>query len=147
MTKMTYAKAIDLVLAKIDLDLCSTIDADDAPQYEEAIERLNALKASLAKRNSAGSKGLTKTQKENAEIKSIILGILGESGSPMTISQLMDDSRLSMVKSNQKMSALLRQLGEDGTREVVKSKDKKTVLFSLADSADDAEYLDREVTV
>lgn len=112
----------------------------------EMVDFLNRQIELLDNRKSSGSKGLTKTQKENAVIKEVILSVLAEQDHPITISEMLKDERLSNY-SNQKMSALLRQMGEDGTKEVRKIKDKKVSLFEIAESDDDAQYLDREVTV
>ena len=72
--------------------------------------------------------------------------MLSEQDHPITISEMLKDERLSAY-SNQKMSALLRQMGEEGTKEVRKIKDKKVSLFEVAEADDDVQYLDREVTV
>lgn len=112
----------------------------------EMVDFLNHQIELLDSRKSSTSKTPTKTQKENASIKATILDVLSEAGHAMTISEMLQDERLSAY-SNQKMSALLRQLGEDGTKEVHKFKDKKVTLFEIAESDDDAQFLDNEVTV
>lgn len=112
----------------------------------EMVDFLNHQIELLDSRKSSGSKGLTKTQKENESIKRVIIEVLSEQDHPITISEMLKDERLSAY-SNQKMSALLRQMGEDGTKEVRKIKDKKVSLFEVAEADDDAQYLDREVTV
>lgn len=112
----------------------------------EMVDFLNHQIELLDSRKSSTSKTPTKTQKENASIKATILDVLSEAGRAMTISEMLQDERLSAY-SNQKMSALLRQLGEDGTKEVRKFKDKKVTLFEIAESDDDAQFLDNEVTV
>lgn len=112
----------------------------------EMVDFLNRQIELLDNRKSSGSKGLTKTQKENESIKRVIIEVLSEHDHPITISEMLKDERLSAY-SNQKMSALLRQMGEEGTKEVRKIKDKKVSLFEVAEVDDDAQYLDREVTV
>ena len=112
----------------------------------EMVDFLNHQIELLDSRKSSTSKTPTKTQKENASIKATILDVLSEAGRAMTISEMLQDERLSAY-SNQKMSALLRQLGDDGTKEVRKFKDKKVTLFEIAESDDDAQFLDNEVTV
>lgn len=112
----------------------------------EMVDFLNHQIELLDSRKSSTSKTPTKTQKENASIKATILNVLSEAGHAMTISEMLQDERLSAY-SNQKMSALLRQLGDDGTKEVRKFKDKKVTLFEIAESDDDAQFLDNEVTV
>lgn len=112
----------------------------------EMVDFLNHQIELLDSRKSSGSKGLTKTQKENESIKRVIIEVLSEQDHPITISEMLKDERLSAY-SNQKMSALLRQMGEDGTKEVRKIKDKKVSLFEVAEADDDAQYLDHEVTI
>lgn len=112
----------------------------------EMVDFLNHQIELLDSRKSSTSKTPTKTQKENASIKATILDVLSEAGHAMTITEMLQDDRLSAY-SNQKMSALLRQLGEDGTKEVRKFKDKKVTLFEIAESDDDVQFLDHEVTV
>lgn len=80
------------------------------------------------------SKKPTKTQVENDGIKVTILNVLAELDAPTTATAIATDPRVNV--SNQKVSALLRQLIETG--EVVKTTDKGRSYFSLA-SAEDAE--------
>ena len=73
------------------------------------------------------SKKPTKTQVENEGIKDTIVEVLGEIA-PATATMIATDPRVNV--SNQKVSALLKQLIEVGT--VVKTVDKGKSLFSLA---------------
>lgn len=75
----------------------------------------------------SGSKKPTKTQIENEGIKDTIVEVLGEVA-PATATMIATDPRVNV--SNQKVSALLKQLIEVGT--VVKTVDKGKSLFSLA---------------
>lgn len=93
--------------------------ADLVAFCEDRIEKLS--------RKSGGSKKPTKTQVENEGIKDVILEVLGEVA-PATATMIATDPRVNV--SNQKVSALLRQLIESG--EVVKATDKGKSLFSLA---------------
>lgn len=122
---MTYAEAINVALEVM------------GDSHKDAQERLEALKAQLAKRGSKS--GPTKTQKENEVLKSMILDILAEAEEPVGMSKLISDPRLPDGMSTQKLGALIRQLAQDG--KVVKGKDKKHVVYSLADdaSAEDAD--------
>ena len=124
MTKMTYVSAIDYILNSAE----STNGQDDAT-FVEACEKLEALKASLINRKSSSKKNPTKTQKENEGIKEKILSVLSEAEAPMTVSEFLTFSGLAGL-SNQKVSALLRQLVEAGR--VIKTMEKKKALFSLA---------------
>ena len=63
----------------------------------------------LLSRKSSGSGKPTKNQIENEGYKQSILEILAENDHPMTISDLMEDSRLEGLK-NQRVSAIVTQL-------------------------------------
>lgn len=78
----------------------------------------------------ASNKKATKTQEANVGIKSTILAVL-EGANPMTITEMQGASTELAELSNQKVSALVRQLVECGT--VVKTVDKKVSRFSLAE--------------
>lgn len=77
----------------------------------------------------AANKKSTKTQEENKGIKSTILGTLASIGSG-TITDIQNANSDLAELSNQKVSALVRQLVESG--EVVKVTDKKKSIFSVA---------------
>ena len=95
MTNMTYAQAIAIAITAI------------GDTNAEAVDRLNALTAQLAKRGTKN--GLTKTQKQNETLKGIILEILTEAEEFMPMADIMADERLADL-SPQKMGALLGQL-------------------------------------
>ena len=84
----------------------------------------------------ASSKKATKTQEANVGIKSTILAVLG-GGKSMTVTEMQGASAELGELSNQKVSALVRQLVEAG--EVVKTIDKKVSRFSLADNGEGEE--------
>ena len=84
----------------------------------------------------ASNKKATKTQKANVGIKSIILAVL-KGAKPMTITEMQGASAELGELSNQKVSALVRQLVEAG--KVVKTIDKKVSRFSLADKGEGEE--------
>ena len=81
----------------------------------------------------ASNKKATKTQEANVGIKSTILAVL-EGGKSMTVTEMQGASAELGELSNQKVSALVRQLVEAG--EVVKTIDKKVSRFSLADNGE-----------
>lgn len=112
--KMTYAVAIDFAINAID--------------NEEVIEKLMALKAQLAKKSSAERKP-TATQRENVGFKDAIVNGL-ESDKTYTITDIMKSIPEVGGLSNQRVSALVRQLVADGIlkREEIKRK----AYFSLA---------------
>lgn len=82
----------------------------------------------LIEKKSANKKSI-KTQEENKGIKSVILDTLASIGSG-TITDIQNANSDLAELSNQKVSALVRQLVETG--EVVKTTDKKKSIFSLA---------------
>lgn len=77
----------------------------------------------------AQNKKATKTQEQNKGIKAIILEVLATIGSG-TVTDIQNGNEELSTLSNQKVSALVRQLVESG--EVVKTVDKKKSIFSLA---------------
>jgi len=125
-TTMTYATALSTAIDFLNENIQY---GDD---FSEVVDRLKALQAQLAKRNS-GSKGLTKTQKANEAIKKMIAEILSEAEEPVGMVKLIADPRLPDGMSVQKMGALLGQMVKDGI--VKKGKDKKHVVYSLAEGA------------
>ena len=79
----------------------------------------------------AQNKKATKTQEQNVGIKATILKVLAIIGSG-TVTDIQNGNEELSALSNQKVSALIRQLVESG--EVVKTTDKKKSIFSLAES-------------
>ena len=84
----------------------------------------------------ASNKKATKTQEANVGIKSTILAVL-EGGKSMTVTEMQGASAELGELSNQKVSALVRQLVEAG--KVVKTIDKKVSRFSLTDKGEGEE--------
>ena len=79
----------------------------------------------------AQNKKATKTQEQNIGIKATILEVLATIGSG-TVTDIQNGNEELSALSNQKVSALVRQLVEAG--KVVKTVDKKKSIFSLAES-------------
>ena len=108
MTKLTYAQALEVAINSV---------SDEA-----IVEKLKALKVSIEKKNSAkGEKKPTATQKENVGIKDAILEILAE-GTALTVTEIV--KALDGDFTNQKVSALVRQLVADGKVERFEEKRK-----------------------
>lgn len=78
----------------------------------------------------AGSKKSTKTQAENKGIKDTIRAALGSVNKAVTVTELQELDKTLGALSNQRVSALLRQMVE--ADEVVKTVEKKKSYFSLA---------------
>ena len=118
-TKMTYATALEMVLA-----------IDEVKTNDELAEKLTALKESVSKKSTSKSNKPNAKQKANEEIKEKLMEILfAEPTRLFTISEickLYTDEEL----SNQKVSSLIRQLvAED---KVKRTEDKRKAYFSIA---------------
>ena len=113
---MTNVKAIEFVLTNCN------VPADVA-------EKLTAMKASFEKKSSAERKP-TPTQQENAGFKAEILSLLAD-GNQYTITDIMKGVPSMSDLSNQRVSAIVRQLTLSG--EVVRVEDKRKAYFKLAD--------------
>ena len=95
-------------------------DLVEFAQHE--IDLLNSKKSSNT---------MTATQKENENIKAIILEELARAGKAVTITELQAQSEKLANYSNQKVSALLKQLVD--TKAVAKVIDKKKSYFTIAE--------------
>lgn len=93
----------------------------DRPELVDFIDHEIEL---LSKKNSKTSP--SKNQIENEAIKVDILNALEEFGKGVTITELMTK----VPYSNQKLSALVKQLVED--KKVIRTEDKRKVYFTLA---------------
>ena len=124
MEKMTYVKALKIAIATVD--------------NEEVKTKLTALQTSIAKKNSAERKP-TATQKANAGFKIAIENGM-ELGKKYTITDLMKNISELADLSNQKVSAIVRQMVENGT--VVREEIKRKAYFSLAKKSSDCEVGD-----
>ena len=108
MEKMTNVKALAYVLENCELTT-------------EVKEKLEKMKVQFEKKNSAEKKP-TATQIANEGIKNIILETLSEKS--MTITEMQKSNSELAELSNQKISALLKQMTESGSikREEIKRK-------------------------
>ena len=113
MNKMTYVKALEIAMKSVE-------------DNKEVYEKLEALKESISKKNSAERKP-TATQKANEEYKKAILSFM-EVGKKYTISELMKSVVEIADLSNQRVSALVRQLKESGL--VERTEEKRKAYFS-----------------
>ena len=120
--KMTNSKALAFVLGM------EGIPAD-------VREKLVNIKASIDKKNSAERKP-TATQTENVGLKSAIL-VGMESGKAYTIGDLMKAIPELADLTNQRVSALVRQLKDDGL--VVREEIKRKAYFAKVEVETDTE--------
>lgn len=74
--------------------------------------------------------GSAKREEVNAPLRDKIVEVLGGADAPMTVSEILASDATFEGMSNQKISALVRQLVTAG--KVVKATDKKKSVFSLA---------------
>lgn len=115
MTKMTYVSALSYVLENYT----------DLPA--EVAEKLTTLKAQTEKRNSADRKPTAK-QVANEGLKARVLEVL--TSEPATVTELMGRDPELSVLSNQKVSALVNALVDEGR--AVKTPVKRVNKFSRA---------------
>lgn len=102
---------------------------------EEIFEKLTKMLEQNEKKSNAGKSGkLTKAQEENEGIKNLIMGALDFE--PKQIKELQLNENLKDF-SNQKLSALLRQMVLDGI--VFKVQDKKVSKFYLCNEPEKVE--------
>ena len=111
MEKLTYVKAIENAL--------------NGNLTEETVEKLNALKASIAKKNTAERKP-TATQKANEEFKSAIASGM-ESGKAYTITDLIKEIPECADLTNQRVSALIKQMLDVSIKRI---EDKRKAYFT-----------------
>ena len=111
MDKMTNSKALAFVLDNEEISLPTDVR-----------EKLMNIKASIDKKNSAERKP-TATQTENEGFKANILDVMSD-GKAYTIGDLMKSVPTLADLTNQRVSAIVRQLKDDGlvTREEIKRK-------------------------
>ena len=122
MKKLTNVLALEMVLGMAEVQANT-----------ELVAKLETMKAQFEKKKSSksGEKKPTKTQQENEVLKGYIMEVLTLNKTPMTIAQIQAEDIELKDLTNQKMSALLKQLVD--TDQVVKTKDKKATLFGLAE--------------
>lgn len=114
MTKVTKAQMFAMIK-----------EVEGVKENQAMVEFIDHELELLAKKSA--NKKPTKTQEENEVIKAEILNVLTTEG--MTVTEIQSKSETLGSLSNQRVSALLRQLINDN--KVVKSIDKKRAYFSL----------------
>jgi polyhydroxyalkanoate synthesis regulator phasin len=114
MEKMTNVKAINYVLENCNVP-------------SDVAEKLAKMKDQFVKKNTAERKP-TANQVENAGLKTAILDFLADNKGAYTITDLMKSVSALADLSNQRVSALVRQLVEDGS--VVRTEEKRKAYFS-----------------
>lgn len=118
---ITYVDALSLAIGKLSED----------PNCSAVVEKLTALKEQTEKRNASKSSKPTKTQTANEGLKAVIVDTLSVVDNPVSVTELQAQNPTLGELSNQKVSALIRQLVDNGT--VVKTIEKRIAKFALAD--------------
>ena len=95
----------------------------------ELVEFIQKEIDALEKKSNTKSKAEKEKQAQNEELKNTLLRVLGSLDEPVSVTQLMEYEEFAGL-SNQKISALLRQMKLEGT--VVRTEEKKKAYFSLA---------------
>ena len=121
-TKKEMFGTMKNILFGIELDIPEDTKEDLIKFIDHEIDLLN---------KKASASGQSKTQAENEKIKVIIAEELTRIARAVTISELIKESENLGQYSNQKLSALLKQMVESGT--VTKIVDKKKSLFTIAE--------------
>ena len=116
MEKMTKKEMIEMIKG-----VCAN-DTRIVEFCEHEIELLNRKSSKSTQ---------TKTQIENEGIKGAIVNALTEIAKPVTITEMQELNTEMANYSNQKLSALLKQLVEND-KKVVKTVDKKKSYFTVA---------------
>ena len=119
--KMTKATAWGIVK--------TIVEQSGHAQSAELVEKIDNELALLAKKNSAEKKP-TAQQTANEGIKSAIVNGM-ESGQAYTITDIIKSVPECADLTNQRVSALMRQLVESGV--VVRTEDKRKAYFTLAE--------------
>lgn len=126
---MTKTKA--MMFAEIK----TAIEGTELSNKAELVEFIDKQIAQLT--NKSENRKPTKTQLENEEYKAEILEILRRVGKPMAIGEIKAESEIFTAwDGSQRMSALLRQLGAEGTKQVEKYTEKRVTYFKLAETAE-----------
>ena len=129
MTKKEWFETINAFLKESDFE-----------HKEEAMNFLDHEIELLNKKSSSGKK--TKNQKENEEIKSLILVALELFGKPVTVTTMRKENTEMEKLSCQKLSALLKQLVDSD--KVIKTIEKRVSYFSLPKEEAEAEMIKEE---
>lgn len=125
MMKLTNVLALEMVLGMKEVQ-----------ENSELVEKLTTMKNQFAKKNKAsvnanGEKILTPEQKKNEGLKEILLTILAKYEEPKAIKELQAENEEinPTLYSNQKISALFRQLLKEG--KIERLEEKRVAKFKL----------------
>lgn len=125
--KITKAQMFTFI--KSIMDTLEVEQFGDGSITDEMVDDFLTHELDLLAKKSA-SKKPTKKNEENEVLKTKIVEVLGTFENGATVSEILATGGDFTGMSNQKISALVRQLVLDGT--VVKTTDKKKSIFSVA---------------
>ena len=132
-TKMTQVSALKLAIEVITY-VMNGVDTDLASsELSEAVAKLSGMAEKLAEKRSTPSKADKEKSAENKAIADEIILVLSTEETVtngMTVSEMQKASDKLAEYSNQKISAILRKMVDNGT--IVKTVDKKKSYFSIA---------------
>ena len=132
-TKMTQVSALELAVEVIT-NVMNGVDTDIASsELSEAITKLSGMAEKLAEKRSTPSKADKEKSAEHKAIADEIILVLSTEENVttgMTVSEMQKASDKLAEYSNQKISAILRKMVDNGT--IVKTVDKKKSYFSIA---------------
>ncbi len=123
--RMTNKKALEYVMENYELPT-------------EVMEKFEKMRDAASRKTSSGTKKPTATQIMNETRKEKIMEILNKSTEPLTATEIMnchDDivtDKEKKLNTNQRTSALLKQLVEEG--KVIKEKTGNKTFFSAVDA-------------
>lgn len=95
----------------------------------ELVEFIQKEIDALVKKSNTKSKAEKEKAAANEELKNTLLRVLGSLDEPVSVTQLMEYEEFAGL-SNQKLSAMLRQMKLEGT--VVRTEEKKKAYFPIA---------------
>ena len=108
------------------LALEMVLEMEEVKSNQELVEKLTKMKEQFEKKNKSGTgKKPTKTQIENEEIKAQILEVM--TSEPKAIKELQAENESLAEYTNQKLSALLKQLV--GENKVERIEEKRVAKF------------------
>lgn len=111
--------------------LAGVVENSGVDNREELQAFINHELELLDKKSASRGTATTAKQKENEDLKEYIMGILTEINRAVTITELQaEDVRLGEL-TNQRISAMLKQLKDEG--KVVRTELKKKAYFKIAE--------------
>lgn len=127
------------------VEVIEIVRKSDYPDKTGAIDFLNHEVELLNKKSDKSKE--SKRSKEHATIMATIMEVLAEVEKPITISEMLEDSRLAVYEeetkdevkivkmTNQKLSSVVKKLVD--AKEVIRTEEKKKAYFSLPEVEED----------